>query len=177
MQYKYRIAKNYQKQKKTISTSLTKEVIVTLRYIDYKGLGKMTIPVVAKTNPKELDKIRSLKQSSVIKVLLHFVHSITNSDQCNIVQVAIEQIAKDSNLGRKAVIESIKTLEYQEALLTIKQSTYFISPNICWFGHELDWAIYLKDIKEGTPLEEIYKKVILKKEQIGKTPATEIRER
>ena len=64
--------------------------------------------------------------------------------QNNCIEVSIEQIAQVANTSTRSVNTAIRNLVELGYIEKKGKQVFRISPKLCWFGNQVDWARELK---------------------------------
>jgi len=115
------------------------------------------IPVRANIHPKglrevaKLDANQSCKVSAIAITLITLLHS---EEQRNTVQVTYEDLAKLSGISLRTIVRAMSALEEAGFIARLGKTSYKLSPALCWYGNQVDWAIALRQLEDNKHLSK-----------------------
>lgn len=117
--------------------------VIHRTYTQYKFHSEQyKIPVCAAIHPQAIRNLAGNKSLLIVAMgLTTFLNDIKLG---SVVTVPQSDLALITELSLKTVILSIEALEELGYVSHVGKQTYKLSPRLCWFGKQADWAIALK---------------------------------
>jgi DNA-binding MarR family transcriptional regulator len=84
----------------------------------------------------------SMKEQTILLILLKNYSSGSDS-----IRLALSEICLQSGLSKPTAIKAIDSLCELKYVTRVGKQAYKISPNLAWFGNQVDWAVAIKEEK------------------------------
>lgn len=118
--------------------------------ITYKT-ERLKIPMTAAYHPDGLSRLTRDCSKPAVATALALVKGLRSATQKNIVEVGLTCLGITTSCSKPTTIKALKELEEKRFIKRLGKQTFYISPNLAWFGSQLNWAIALR--KEETETE------------------------
>ena len=135
-----------------------------LHNVKYNEVGiqkRLKIPMSARTHPqglRDIGKVALLnKIPSLVIVANTLITMLKSKKQNNVVEASYAEIAEIAGVSVRTVNNSVAILLKEAYISKLGKQSYFISPNLAWFGNQVDWSVALFKLEQGTELSKVAK--------------------
>lgn len=126
------------------------------RHAIYKKRLATLAPVTAVYHPDGLSHL-SREPSSVQLLLHHLVSRLNSATQKNKVTLPYKVLAEELSLSRTKLLTCLSSLVEGGFIYKPTRQSYFIAPDLAWFGTEMIWGLCLYRLAAGCSLQELHK--------------------
>jgi len=149
----------------TVENSTVVTKLITTKYVqirtDVLKEAKLKIPMSARTHPqglRDIGKVALLnKIPSLVIVANTLITMLKSKKQNNVVEASYAEIAEVAGVSVRTVNNSVAILLKEAYISKLGKQSYFISPNLAWFGNQVDWSVALFKLEQGTELSKVAK--------------------
>lgn len=112
----------------------------------------LKIPIRALPHPLgireviRLEQVKGAKLSAISSLLMTLLVDVK---QNNTVTATYEELATLSDISVRTIAKAIPILEEARFLTREGKTSYRLSPKLCWFGNQVQWALELRALREN----------------------------
>jgi hypothetical protein len=105
----------------------------------------LRIPVSPLIHGSGIQDIVANAPKNCLAIANLLITGLRETSQKNVVTVPIAELCSKSGLSKPTVIAAIDSLCELKYVTRVGKQAYKISPNLAWFGNQVDWAVAIKE--------------------------------